>query len=835
LTVNQNVLVSGAPVGITNCPGTTASFSVSASGTGVGYQWYKGGSALPGQTSSSLVLPSVSATDAATYSVVVSGACGTALTNSATLTVNQNVLVLSAPVSITNCPGTTASLSVSAAGTAVTYQWYKGGSALPGQTSSSLVLPSVSATDAATYSVVVSGACGTALTNSATLTVNQNVLVSSAPVSITNCPGTTASFSVSASGTGMGYQWYKGGSALPGQTSSSLVLPSVSATDAAPYSVVVSGACGTAITNSATLTINQNVLVSSAPVSITNCPGTTASFSVSATGTGVGYQWYKGGSALAGRTSSSLVLPGVSATDAGTYSVVVNGVCGRAVTNTASLTINTPTTVDPLLSQTTCPGTTVSFSTSAHGTGPFSYQWLKDGAPLAGQTANSLLLANVTAAQAGTYAVQVSGACNSTTNFATLTVNTPTTADALVPQAVCPGTALSISTTAHGSGPFTYKWIKDGKPLPGATTSSWSITNATVLDQGTYVVIVTGNCNAVTNTGTLTVHPPTTATPLDSQTQCFGTTATFSTTPDGTGPFSFIWRKNGVVLPGKTDASLTVSQLKAADAGTYAVEVSGLCNSVTNSATLAVQSDGLLSPATFANPAPITINDFSPATPYPSTIQVSCVPSTPTQLTVTLTNLSHTYANDISILLVGPAGQAVMLMCDTGGGNPVNNAILTFSDAAPAFLPASSPIVSGVYKPTDYDQDDLMPVPAPLGPYSTNLSTFYASDPNGTWSLYVVDDALVDTGVIAGGWSLALAWQSTPLAVQLSAPILMSDGCSQVTLQAQPGKTYTIEASTDLRNWTPIATNTLSSSIWTFVDLNGTNFTQRFYRAVCRP
>ena len=128
-----------------------------------------------------------------------------------------------------------------------------------------------------------------------------------------------------------------------------------------------------------------------------------------------------------------------------------------------------------------------------------------------------------------------------------------------------------------------------------------------------------------------------------------------------------------------------------------------------------------------------------------------------------------------------------------------------------------------------------MPVPAPLGPYSTNLSTFYASDPNGTWSLYVVDDALVDTGVIAGGWSLALAWQSTPLAVQLSAPILMSDGCSQVTLQAQPGKTYTIEASTDLRNWTPIATNTLSSSIWTFVDLNGTNFTQRFYRAVCRP
>jgi subtilisin-like proprotein convertase family protein len=589
------------------------------------------------------------------------------------------------------------------------------------------------------------------------------------------------------------------------------------------------------VTNSATLTVNQNVLVSTAPVSITNCPGTSASFSVSATGTGVSYQWFKGAAVLSEQTGSSLILPNVSATDAGTYSVVISGTCGKAVTNSASLTINTTTSADSLLSQTTCPGTTVSFSTSAHGTGPFSYQWLKDGALLSSQTAASLVLSNVTALQAGTYAVQVTGACNSTTNSATLTVNIPTTADALVAQAVCPGTALSISTTAHGTGPFTYKWVKDGKPLSGATTSSWSITNATVLDQGTYVVIVSGTCNAVTNTGTLTVHPPTTATPLTNQTLCFGNTATFSTTAAGTGPFTYLWRKNGLVLDGQTGASLTIPQLKSADVGIYAVEVTGLCNSVTNSATLAVESDGLVSPATFVNPSPIAINDFSAATPYPSSIQVSCVPSTPTQVTVTLTNLSHTYASDISILLVGPNGQAVMLMCDAGDANPINNAILAFSDAATGFLPASAPIVTGVYKPTNYDPDDLMPVPAPLGPYQTNLSTFNASDPNGTWSLYVVDDALIDTGHIDGGWSLTLGWLPGAVAAQLSSPILRSDGCSQVTLQAQQSKTYTIEASTDLLNWTPLATNTLSSSIWDFVDVNSTNFTHRFYRAVYRP
>ena len=78
---------------MTNCPGTSVSFSVSATGTGLSYQWYKGTTALAGQTGSSLVLSNVSAADAATYSVVVSGTCGNAVSNSASLTVNQNVVV----------------------------------------------------------------------------------------------------------------------------------------------------------------------------------------------------------------------------------------------------------------------------------------------------------------------------------------------------------------------------------------------------------------------------------------------------------------------------------------------------------------------------------------------------------------------------------------------------------------------------------------------------------------------------------------------------------------------------------------------------------------------
>src|SRR5258708_10350428 len=302
---------------------------------------------MNGQTSSSLVLNTVSGSDAGNYSVVVSGVCGNPVTNSASLTVNQNVAVSSAPVSVTNCAGTSASFSVSATGTGLGYQWYKAGSALAGQTDSSLALNNVSAGDAGTYSVVVSGVCGNPITNSANLTVNQSVAVSSGPVSLIRCPGTSASFSVSATGTGLSYQWYKFGSALASQTSSSLTLTNLSASDSATYSVIVSGGCGNPVTNSASLTVSQN-----------NCAGTSASFSVSATGTGLGYQWYKGNSALTGQTSSSLTLPNLSASDVDTYSVIVSGVCGTPITNSASLTVNQNVAVSSApVSVTNCAGT----------------------------------------------------------------------------------------------------------------------------------------------------------------------------------------------------------------------------------------------------------------------------------------------------------------------------------------------------------------------------------------------------------------------------------------------------------------------------------------------
>jgi len=97
-------------------------------------------------------------------------------------------------------------------------------------------------------------------------------------------------------------------------------------------------------------------------------------------------------------------------------------------------------------------------------------------------------------------------------------------------------------------------------------------------------------------------------------------------------------------------------------------------------------------------------------------------------------------------------------MSDAGGGAGINNVTLTFDDAAASKLPDSSAIVAGTYKPTDFVTGDTFPSPAPGGPYGTTLSAFSGLDPNGTWTLYVLDDEANDSGSIAGGWSLKFTY-----------------------------------------------------------------------------
>ena len=626
LTVFTNVSAT-ALTSLTNCPGTSATFTTVASGTGpFAYQWYTNGVALgdggefSGSVTATLTVNPVTVVDALTYSVVVGGACGS-VTNSASLTVLTNVST-TALTSLTNCPGTSATFSTVASGTGpFAYQWFTNGVTLgdggefSGSATDTLTVNPVTAADALIYSVVVNGACGS-VTNSASLTVLTNVSAT-ALTSLTNCPGTSATFTTVASGTGpFAYQWYTNGVALgdggefSGSVTATLTVNPVAAVDALTYSVVVGGACGIPVTNSATLTVNTNVSAT-ALTSLTNCPGTSATFTTVASGTApYSYVWKKDGAVLAGETGSSFTTNNVSAVSSGTYTVEVSGACGNPVTNSATLTVFTNVSATALTSLTNCPGTSATFTTVASGTGPFAYQWftngvaLGDGGEFSGSVTATLTVNPVTAVDALTYSVVVGGACGSVTNSATLTVLTNVSATALTSLTNCPGTSATFSTVASGTGPFAYQWftngvtLGDGGEFSGSVTATLTVNPVTAADALIYSVVVNGACGSVTNSASLTVITNVSATALTSLTNCPGTSATFSTVASGTGPFAYQWFTNGVALgdggefSGSVTATLTVNPVAAVDALTYSVVVSGACGiPVTNSATLTVNTN----------------------------------------------------------------------------------------------------------------------------------------------------------------------------------------------------------------------------------------------------
>jgi uncharacterized delta-60 repeat protein/uncharacterized repeat protein (TIGR01451 family) len=159
---------------------------------------------------------------------------------------------------------------------------------------------------------------------------------------------------------------------------------------------------------------------------------------------------------------------------------------------------------------------------------------------------------------------------------------------------------------------------------------------------------------------------------------------------------------------------------------------------------------------TFTNPSPITIVDISPASPYPSSITVTGLVGVVSKVTMTVTNLSHGSPSDIEMLLVGPTGTNTVVMSDAGGHNFITNVTLTFDDAAANSLPIASVITNGTYKPTNFGLADQFPSPAPPAPWAATLSAFNGSNPNGLWSLYIVDDLVIFSGSISRGWSVSI-------------------------------------------------------------------------------
>jgi hypothetical protein len=238
-------------------------------------------------------------------------------------------------------------------------------------------------------------------------------------------------------------------------------------------------------------------------------------------------------------------------------------------------------------------GASASFGAVVEGEGPIVYRWFKGANPLSSQNAATLAIAAAVAGDAGAYTLMASnlhGSVSSST--ATLTVNVP---PGIISQpgdrAAVAGAATGFSVTAVGTGPLFYQWRKNGADIGGATNASFTIFSLTGAAAGTYSVVVSNAAGTVTSANanlTVLQAPAITNQPQD-RTVIEGAAAGFAVTALGTPLPGYLWRKNGGIIAGETNASLSFAAATAADAGVYSVTVSNAIGSVVSAnATLTV-------------------------------------------------------------------------------------------------------------------------------------------------------------------------------------------------------------------------------------------------------
>ena len=600
--------------------GQVAAFSVTCTGTApLTYQWQKNGANISGATAATYTTPATSASDNGTqFTVLVSNGAGTVTSNVAMLSVNTAPSITNQPTSQNVTAGQTATFSVSATGTApLGYQWQKNGAAISGATSSTYTTPATTSSDnGAQFTVRVSNSIGTATSNAATLAVAPAPVapsITSQPASQSVTTGQTGTFSVTATGTApLTYQWQKNGAAIGGATSSSYTTPATSISDnGAQFAVRISNSVGAVTSNGATLTVTPppgTPSVTSQPAGQSVTVGQTATFSVTATGTApLSYQWQKNGVAIGGATSSAYTTPATIISDNGAQFVVtVSNSVGTAISNAAVLTV-TPAPVAPSITtqpsnRSVTAGQTASFSVTATGTSPLSYQWQKNGVAISGATASAYTTPATTVSDDGAqFAVTVTNSVGTvTSNTAALTVNTlPSITTQPVSQVVTAGQTASFSVTAAGTAPLGYQWRKNGANISGATASTYTTPATTSSDNGAqFSVVISNVAGTVTSSAaSLTVNtPPLISVQPTNQNVVIGQTATFSVTATGTAPLSYQWQKNGTAIGGATSSSYTTPATASSDNGSqFAVTITNAVGTITsNTITLTVTAPGQL-------------------------------------------------------------------------------------------------------------------------------------------------------------------------------------------------------------------------------------------------
>ncbi len=683
LTVNVGPTITVHPQSRVECDGAAeTTFRVTATGSDpLAYLWRKDGTVIPGADSETYTISPVDPNDAGSYDVVVANSCGAAISDVAMLAVVLDIpTIVEQPEGAALCDDATPqSITFTVTATpadGLTYQWRKDAVDIPGATASSYTIDDVELWDAGDYDVIVSNPCGDSFSDVATLIVVDDwPNIVEGPQDDTVCDGQPVTFTVTVEGPEpLSYQWYGPTGPIPGATDSSYTIDPVAPEDAGSYQVKVSNPCSEGVYSAlATLTvIDEAPSITQQPQPATACEGDDVEFTVVPAGDPpFEYQWYMGIDLIDGATGQSLVLADITVDDAGEYSVTVTNACGFAESDGATLTVNTAVVITQQpVSQELCEKELVEFSVQVSGTEPFGYQWYKDGEEIVGATESTYSIASITPADAGSYQVKVSNPCSVDGVYsdpATLTVFLePTITQQPAAPELCVGDAVTLSVVATGTEPFTYQWYKDGQPIAGATDDTFTIDPLSAADSGEYHAVVTNLCDQdVSDPVTLVVdEPPQIVTHPAPAIIAHGQTHVFCVTVDGTEPFEYQWRKNGVNIVGAT-----ANCYEASEAGMYACVVTNRCDVVVSNAAGLTIAPRLIVSATAAppgvrlgNPSTLTAAADRGLAPYAylwstgaTTAAIVVTPTENTVYTVTASDaLGQTATTDVTVVVAAP-------------------------------------------------------------------------------------------------------------------------------------------------------------------------------------
>ncbi len=441
-----------------------------------------------------------------------------------------------------------------------------------------MYLNGITQNDVANYLVSINSVCGSATSNAASLSTTPLAVITSQPQNRSACVGKAVSLSLTATGNGLSYQWRKNGSNISGAIFSTFTISSFVSGDAGNYDCVVSSSCNTINSLVVSITETTPVSITSQPTSYSNlCSQSTSqiTFSISATGSVSGYQWFFNSNPLtnvinvvSGATSQTLQVRH-AAFGAGSYTCKVYGGCDTVTSNLGTVTyIPDPTFSIQPVSQSVCSGNDVMFVVRA--TNALSYRWrmngsqLSDGGKFSGTQTDTLRITNINISDIGgvnpaDIDVFVTGSCvNNSSSVVALSVQTSLqiTGQSAATVSGCEGENFTLFVETNITGQ--YQWKKNGVNISGATSDELTISAATSANNGSYTCDITTTCgNATSTASVLTVNPK----PLPTVTQNGNTlsTQTFD---------SYQWRKDGSNISGATQQNFVAS----AD-GVYAVFV----------------------------------------------------------------------------------------------------------------------------------------------------------------------------------------------------------------------------------------------------------------------